>query len=310
MSIELSGLSEVERAEVGLLVELEPEVGKLIDRHFAVAKEWFPHDYVPYQRGRDFVAEPWAPEHAQISPVAQTAFEVNLLTEDNLPSYHRLISAMFEKGDGAWRTWIHQWTAEEGRHAIVIRDYLMVTRNIDPVRLERQRMKTMARGYDRPTGAIRGLAYTALQELATRVSHINTGKLAGDPIAEKVMTRVAADENLHAVFYRDALALALELQPSAVIKAITAEVVGFRMPGAGIAGFARKAAVIAKAGIYDLRIHHDEIVVPLLRFWKVFDRTGLDADAERARDELAVFLGKLDHAAGQATERRAAAAAS
>ena len=34
------------------LVELEPVVERLLDRHLAAAKEWFPHDYVPWDVGR------------------------------------------------------------------------------------------------------------------------------------------------------------------------------------------------------------------------------------------------------------------
>ena len=66
-----------------------------------MAKEWFPHDYIPYSMGRDFDKEPWTPDQPRITGVAQIAFEVNLLTEDNLPSYHREIHRMFGGGDGA-----------------------------------------------------------------------------------------------------------------------------------------------------------------------------------------------------------------
>ena len=298
-------LSREDLTEAKLLAEIEPAVGKLIDRHMSVAKEWFPHDFIPYSMGRDFDKEPWTPDQARLTGVAQTAFEVNLLTEDNLPSYHRLIHQMFNKGDGAWKNWVHRWTAEEGRHAIVIRDYLVVTRNIDPVMLERGRMQTMLLGYERPMGALRGLAYTSFQELATRVSHQNTGKYSEDPVADKIMLRVAQDENLHMIFYRDALAAALEVDPSAVVKAITNEVLTFEMPGAGISGFNRKAAKMADAGIYDLRIHHDDILQPLLRYWKVFERTDLDPEAERERERLARFMEKLDMSARKFEERRA-----
>ena len=232
---------------------------------------------------------------------------MNLLTEDNLPSYHYLIRTIFEKGDGAWKNWIHRWTAEEGRHAIVIRDYLIVTRNIDPIMLERGRMQNMQLGYARPVmGALRGLAYTSFQELATRVSHQNTGRYSADPVADKIMVRVAQDENLHMIFYRDALQAAMEVDPSAVVKAIAEEVLAFAMPGAGISGFVRKAAKMADAGIYDLRIHHDDIIWPLLRYWKVFERTDLDPVAEKAREDLALFLGKLDASAKKFEARRAA----
>ena len=165
-----------------LLVELEPEAGRLYDRHAKVAQEWFPHDYIPYRLGRDFDKEPWTPDQPRLTGVAQTAFEIGLLTEDNLPSYHRLIHGMFGKGDGAWINWVGRWTAEEGRHAIVLRDYLTVTRNIDPIMLERGRMTQLQQGYDHasPT-TLRGLAYVAFQELATRIAHRNTGRYSDDP---------------------------------------------------------------------------------------------------------------------------------
>src|SRR3954465_7482123 len=95
--------------------ELEPEAARLYDRHLRVAQEWFPHDYIPYRLGRDFAKEPWTPDQPRLTGVAQTSFEVNLLTEDNLPSYHRLIHGMFGAGDGAWINWIGRWTAGGGR---------------------------------------------------------------------------------------------------------------------------------------------------------------------------------------------------
>ena len=284
--------------ERALLLELEPEAGRLYDRHLKVAQEWFPHDYIPYRLGRDFDKEPWTPEQPRLTGVAQTAFEVNLLTEDNLPSYHRLIHGMFGRGEGAWINWIGRWTAEEGRHAIVLRDYLTVTRNIDPTLLERGRMAQLEKGYDmaRPD-PLHGLAYVAFQELATRISHRNTGRYSDDPVADRIMARISADENLHAVFYRDIMSAALDIVPSAAIAAIVDEVINFQMPGAGIAGFLRKAAQIARAGIYDLRSHRDDVLLPILRHWRIFEREGLDATAEAARARLAEHLDQLQIAA-------------
>jgi acyl-[acyl-carrier-protein] desaturase len=307
MSIQRSSTSESapDSDDRALLHELEPEAGRLYDRHARVAQEWFPHDYIPYRLGRDFDKEPWTPDQPRLSGVAQTAFEVNLLTEDNLPSYHRLIHGMFGQGDGAWINWIGRWTAEEGRHAIVLRDYLTVTRNLDPIALERGRMTQLQQGYDRDTiDTLRGLAYVAFQELATRISHRNTGRYSDDPVADKIMIRIAADENLHMVFYRDILGAALKIQPSRAVCAIVEEVIAFQMPGAGIPGFLRKAAAMAKAGIYDLRIHRDEVLLPIIQQWKIFELTGLDAAAEEARRRLAEHLDMLDQAAKRFEEKR------
>ena len=292
-----------------LLLELEPEAGRLLDRHLGVAQEWFPHDYIPYRLGRDFDTEPWTPDQPRLTGVAQTSCEVTLLTEDNLPSYHRLIHGMFGKGDGAWLTWVGRWTAEEGRHAIVLRDYLTVTRNLDPVMLERGRMMQLQKGYDMASpDTLHGLAYVAFQELATRISHRNTGRYSDDPVADKIMVRIAADENLHMVFYRDILKAALDIEPSAAVRAIVDEVLSFQMPGAGIPNFLRKAAEIARAGIYDLRIHRDEVLLPILRFWGIFELSGLDAAAEEARRRLAEHLDKLETAARRFEEKVAASA--
>ena len=290
-----------------LLIELEPEVARLYDRHAGMAQEWFPHDFIPYRLGRDFDKEPWTPDQPRLTGVAQTSFEIGLLTEDNLPSYHRLIHGMFGKGDGAWLNWVGRWTAEEGRHAIVLRDYLTVTRNIDPIALERGRMTQLQQGYDHDSpDTLHGLAYVTFQELATRIAHRNTGRYSDDPVADRIMVRIATDENLHMVFYRDVLSAALKLDPSAAVRAIVDEVLAFQMPGAGIPGFIRKAAQIAKAGIYDLRVHRDEVLMPILRHWRIFDLSNLDPAAEDARRRLAEYLAKLDESITRFEERLAA----
>ncbi len=295
-----------------LMLELEGTVEENLNRHLAVAKEWMPHEYVPWSEGKNFAelgGEPWDPEQSRVSPIARTSLEVNLLTEDNLPSYHREIERAFGR-DGAWGTWVHRWTAEEGRHGICIRDYLLVTRAVDPVELERMRMETMQAGYDSGDKPLLNvLAYVSFQELATRLSHRNTGRYTQDPMAEKLLARVAMDENLHMLFYRNLAQAALEIEPDAMMRAITDEVVQFQMPGAVIPSFVRKAALIAKAGIYDLRIHHDEVIWPLLRQWKVFELEGLGEVGETARDELDQFLKALNTQASRFEERRAAAEA-
>ena len=293
-----------------LLIDLEPTAARLLDRHLKIAEEWYPHEFIPYSQGRDFDKEPWTPDQPRLSGVARTAFEVNLLTEDNLPSYHRLIYGMFGEGDGAWINWVGRWTAEEGRHAIVLRDYLTVTRNLDPTALEQSRMAQLEQGYERPTlDPLRGLAYVALQEVATRAAHRNTGRYSDDPVADRIMVRISTDENLHATFYRDVLAAAAEAHPSATVEAVVAEILGFEMPGAGIRSFRRKAAEMALAGIYDLRIHRDQVVMPLVKKLRLFELTGLTPSAEAARAELGAFLEEMDVSARKLEERRARAQA-
>jgi acyl-[acyl-carrier-protein] desaturase len=289
----------------GPLVELEPAVAQLLDRHLANAKEWFPHDYVPWECGRSFTEGPWQPEDSALDDTARTALTLNLLTEDNLPYYHLAIWSVFG-GEGAWGEWARRWTAEEARHSMAIRDYLLVTRAVDPVALERERMEHMSRGYypRHIDGALDGLVYVTLQELATRIAHRNTGALTGDPVAERLLVRVALDENLHYAFYRDVAAAAVELDPSAMVLAIKRQVLGFAMPGFELRSFRERAISIAAAGIYDLRIHHDQVLCPVLqRHWRLEALRGLTDEAERARDDVIVFLESLA-GAGAAAEAR------
>ena len=292
--------------DAALLLELEPTVAGLLDRHLAAVKEWFPHEMVPYSRGRDYVAgEEWDPAEAGLSDAVRSSLFVNLLTEDNLPYYFRTIETLFGQ-DTAWGNWARRWTAEEGRHSIVIRDYLHVTRSIDPWALERARMQQVEKG-EVPVvdTVVDGIVYVTLQELATRVAHHNTGKLLDDKTGYEIMKRVAADENWHHLFYRDLGTAALELDPSAMVIAMERQVREFEMPGTGIVDFETHAHAIARAGIYDFTVHHDAVLVPvLLRKWDVESLEGLSPEAEEARKKLVKRMERIARVGRRFTDRR------
>src|SRR5688500_20205446 len=128
----------------------------------------------------------------------------------------------------------------------------MVTRAIDPVALERGRMVQVSGGQvTEPASVADGVVYVTLQELATRISHRNTGKLIPDKAGYEVMARVAADENLHYLFYRDVTTAALELDPSLMVCAIERQVREVAMPGLGLPDFNAHSKRIAEAGRHD-----------------------------------------------------------
>ena len=292
-----------------LIRDLEPVVAVELERHLQVQKNWYPHEYVPWSEGKTFAGplngDPWDAKDSKLTSIAQDSLVLNLMTEDNLPSYHTEIAISMGR-DGAWGTWIDRWTAEEGRHSIVIRDYLMVARSVDPYELEDLRMAHMSLGYQTPypNDMLHTIAYVTFQELATRISHRNTGKIAADDMVESMMQRIALDENLHMLFYRNTISAALELEPDAAMRAITDVVTNFEMPGANMPGFGRKAVQIALAGIYDLSQHIDEVVWPVLRAWKIFERTDLSGIGLAARDELATFLEKVGKEAATFNDKR------
>ena len=180
-----------ELTDLQLLHELEPVVEQNINRHMRMRKDWNPHDYVPWSDGKNYYAlggQDWDPDQSKLSEVAQVSMLQNLLTEDNLPSYHREIAMNFSM-DGPWGFWVNRWTAEENRHGIALRDYLVVTRAIDPLELEELRIEQVTRGFS-PGQSLQGdmfaeslfdsVIYVTFQELATRISHRNTGKACNE----------------------------------------------------------------------------------------------------------------------------------
>jgi acyl-[acyl-carrier-protein] desaturase len=226
----------------------------------------------------------------------------NLLTEDNLPSYHREIAMNFSM-DGPWGWWVNRWTAEENRHGIALRDYLLVTRSIDPIELEELRVEQVTRGFS-PGQNQQGdmfaeslfdsVIYVTFQELATRVSHRNTGKACNETVADQLLGRVSADENLHMIFYRDVSAAGFDIAPNQAMRGLHRVLRNFKMPGYTVPEFRRKAVIIAVGGVYDPRIHLDDVVMPVLKKWRIFEREDFTGEAAEMRDDLGKLVEELE----------------
>jgi acyl-[acyl-carrier-protein] desaturase len=293
--------------DLQLLHELEPVVEQNVNRHMSMRKDWNPHDYIPWSDGKNYYAlggKDWDPEESKLSEVAQVAMLTNLLTEDNLPAYHREIAMNFSM-DGPWGFWVNRWTAEENRHGIALRDYLVVTRAIDPIELEQLRIEQVTRGFS-PGQNQQGdlfaeslfdsVVYVTFQELATRVSHRNTGKACNETIADQLLQRVSADENLHMIFYRDVSDAGFDIAPNQAMASLHRVLRNFKMPGYTVPEFRRKAVIIAVGGVYDPRIHLDDVVMPVLKKWRIFEREDFTGEAARQRDELATLVEELEDA--------------
>ena len=290
-----------------LLSELEPEAERLLNRHLDSAEDWYPHDYVPWDRAQRLLTDGFSYGEADLPEGVRSALLVNLLTEDNLPWYTRTISRMFG-GESAWGVWAQRWTAEEGRHAIVMRDYITVSGLVEPRELEDGRMAQVSSAIvPEPPSAADGMCYVAVQELATRISHRNTGTML-DKTGYDVMMKLSTDENRHHLFYRDMVSKLLELNSSLAVEALERQIVNFAMPGVGIPGFADHSKAIAQAGIYDFAIHHEKIIVPLVfRQWAIDKVEGLSATAEKARENLMRHIERVGKVAKRQADRRASA---
>src|SRR6201993_735031 len=303
------GPMSAELTNLQLLQELEPVVEKYLNRHESMHKDWNPHDYIPWSDGKNFYAlggQDWEPGQSKLSDVAQVAMVQNLMTEDNLPSYHREIAMNFGL-DGPWGQWVNRWTAEENRHGIALRDYLVVTRAVDPVELEKLRIEVVNRGFSPgqnhqvradllATSLFDSVIYVTFQELATRISHRNTGKACNETIADQLLAKISADENLHMIFYRDVSEAGFDASPNQAMKSLHKVLRNFQMPGFQVPEFRRKAVVIAVGGVYDPRIHLDEVVMPVLKKWRIFGREDFTGEAAALRDDLALLVKELEAA--------------
>ncbi|HYO05025.1 MAG TPA: acyl-ACP desaturase [Mycobacterium sp.] len=299
-----------------LVRELEPVVEAGVNQHFAATRNWSPHDYVPWSDGSNYSAlggRPSELEQSPLSELARIAMVTNLLTEDNLPSYHRAVAGYLTLDD-AWGTWVNRWTVEENRHGIALRDYLVVTRAVDPMELEEARLRQVTAGFSpgqqgqgdiAPESFLDAAAYVTFQELATRVSHRNTGKACDEPVADALLKRIAFDENLHMIFYRGLTGAALDLSPDRAMHSICRILVNFQMPGFSIPNFRRNAVKMAVGGIYDARQHLDEVVLPVLRKWRIFERNDFTGEGERERDALGAFIERMEAEAAKFDESKA-----
>ena len=282
---------------IELVQSVESTMETLMAEHRERREHWYFHDFIDWEKGRSFKEEPWDASQATLSPEVRTAFVLNLLTEDNLPYYTSLFGAYFDEGS-AMKRWSRLWTAEEGQHAIAMRSYLLTSRNCDPAALEDDRMATVEGGWDPGFATVVDMfCYTSAQELATRISHRNAGVKSDCETAHALMAKIARDENHHFLFYRGVTTEMLAQSPDIVLPALNRVLQNFAMPGTKIPGFARRALQMARIGIYNQRIHAENIVEPLVRHWKIDGITGLSAEATQAQEEIMAVCPALIQAA-------------
>ncbi|WP_157079800.1 acyl-ACP desaturase [Skermania piniformis] len=272
-----------------LLDELALEADLNLRRHVGEASEWQAHDLVPWDDGRNFAflgGTDWSAEQSTLSDTARLALTVSVLVADNLPAYHRELARHLGHV-GAWWRWVGRWTAEENRHAIVLRDYLILTRAVDPVELERIRMAHMTRGFVvEPMHLIDWLADCAFAEAAATIRHRNTAALDENEIVTAISTRIARDDELQTVFYANLIGAAFDLAPDQTMRAVADRVHGFRVPEVELPGGGDATAELAAAGIYLPERAPELVFGPLLEQWNVFGRTDLGETGAAARDEL------------------------
>jgi len=292
-------------------MEIGPDVERLYNRHLEAPRLWYPHEQIDWGKGQSFTERPWDPSDYPIADGVRSSIYVNLLTEDNLPYYTSTLLAHAPKGHPI-RDWNHQWTMEENRHSMVMRDWVHITRCIDPTLLEDGRRVQMSTGeVPQPESFADLICYVAFQERATQIAHRNTGAHLpkDDKMGRNVLALVAGDETKHYLFYRDLALAAFAIDPSAMMIAAAKQVTNFAMPGTGIPSFTRHAVRIAREGIYGLTQFLKDVLTPVLELWDVSHLADLSEEAEKARLELDNVVSKIAETVERMTEKAAATAA-
>ena len=294
-------------AKVEVLADLEEVVHQLMETHEAKRILWFPSELLAPAPDTDpdhHVAE--LRKRAEgISLPARVALALNLLTEEGLPHFHRLLAA-YLGGDTFWSKWTNLWTAEEDRHGAVLHDYARDSRILDNPVLERMQFDYLKAGFEPAwdKDPYRVFVYTTLQERATQVSHANTGKLASEyePTIGEVLANVAKEEARHYTFYRTIFKEVLKRDPNRGLVSAAELMPSIDMPGVNMPHFREMADVIRRAGIYGPR-DYLKIVEEQIRFWAIETLDGLDEIGKKAQERIMGIPKRLERVA-EAMETR------
>ncbi|MEN8721130.1 MAG: acyl-ACP desaturase [Oceanococcaceae bacterium] len=284
-----------------VLNALAPQVEALVQEHLDQRQLWMPSELLD-----DGDRAPLRDAARGLPETVRAGLALNLLTEEGLPHFHRLIAVHMGE-DSVWNRWNNIWTAEEDRHGCVLRDYARDSGIFDMVALERLQYAYLEAGFNPDWGRdpYKLLAYTSLQEKATQRAHGNLARLAAahEPRLQMILSRVAGDEARHHRFYRDAFALILREDPERALKAAWAVMPNLAMPGHTIPGYDRLADAVRAAGIYG-PMDYCLIVQDLLATWGIAAARGLSDRAEQLQEQLMALPKRLERFADLVARRR------
>ena len=297
-------------AKVEVLADLEPVVHELMEAHEAKRLLWFPSELLapPPDTDPDHHLRELRRRAEGISLPARVAVALNLLTEEGLPHFHRLLAA-YLGGDTFWSKWTNLWTAEEDRHGAILHDYTRDSRILDNPVLERMQFEYLKAGFEPAwdKDPYRVFVYTTLQERATQVSHANTGKLAGsyEPTIGTVLSNVAKEEARHYTFYRTIFKEVLDRDPNNALHSAAEIMPSIDMPGISMPHFREMADVIRRAGIYGPR-DYLKIVEEQIRYWAIETIVGLNEVGKKAQEKILAIPARLERVADAMESRNRA----
>jgi acyl-[acyl-carrier-protein] desaturase len=173
-----------------------------------------------------------------------------LLLKDNLAGHHRELVEHFILEEW-WGRWLGRWTAEEHLHAIALREYLVVTREVDPTANEEARVQYVMKGYRADMySQVETLVYMAFTERTHAVFSANLSAQIEEPVLAGLIDRIRRDEERHELFFSNLVAHCLQYTRDETIAAIAARAADLQVVGADIDAYQDKVQKVADAGIF------------------------------------------------------------
>ncbi|MBI5662484.1 MAG: acyl-ACP desaturase [Ignavibacterium album] len=297
------------KSKTEVLSYLELKVKQWMEQHIAKRKLWFSSDFLPVDEknsdDQNKIVDGLRERAKGIKDPARVAVALNLLTEEGLPHFHRLI-AHHLGSDSFWSKWNNMWTAEEDRHGNILRDYARDSRLFRFKEVEMMQFYYQEAGFnpDWDKDPYKVFVYTTLQERATQFSHKNTGKLVGEdePLLNGILSNIAADEAKHFTFYRNVFKEVLNLDPNRAMVSASEIMPAIDMPGLSMPNFREMADVVRRVGIYGPR-DYKNIVEEAIKFWEIELITGLNEAAKKAQEKILAIPKRLEKVAEYVEKR-------
>ncbi len=266
-----------------LILELEPVVEQELRRHIDSEDLWYAHDYVPFDQGENFAflgGKDWDPSDVTLPKPVTDACEILLNTKDNLAAHPRELVEHFILEEW-WGRWLGRWTAEEHLHAVALRNYLVVTREVDPSANEDVRVEHVMKGYRADTySQVERLVFMAFYEREHAVFCRNLEAQITEPTLKALVGRIAKDEERHEEFFANLVAHLLSSNRDETIAAIASRAAELGVVGGDIDAYADKIAHMADAGIFgpdQLR----QVIADRIDAWGVSDEPELAQFTQR-----------------------------
>jgi acyl-[acyl-carrier-protein] desaturase len=291
-----------------VISQLDDFVGHAVDNVLVDPDTcWQPSDFLPdFNNPEVFEEVKLLQKRAEgIPDTVLTSLVGNMITEEALPSYQTYFNLLEGINDErslvsptGWVRWSKAWTAEENRHGDLLNKYLYLTGRVDMKAVEQTIHRLLTNGFDPKSDSdpYQAMIYTSFQERATKISHVNTGKLAdkaGDSVLSRICKTIAGDEARHEKAYKSFMSKIFEIDPNGAILAFEKMMRKQIVMPAVLMGEGGKnpnlykdfSEITQKVGIYT-GWDYARIIEHLVSLWKIEALTGLDAAAAKAQDYL------------------------